>query len=48
MLNEQLKAIYHDHFFNFRLDFDIDSTENTFVAQKLERQRYDGQSGNFY
>ncbi len=28
-------AVNHDHYFNFRLDLDVDGTENNFVADRL-------------
>ncbi len=35
-VGEHTVAINHDHFFNFRLDFDIDGTENSFVRDQLK------------
>jgi primary-amine oxidase len=35
LLTSQLVAPNHDHFFNFRLDFDVDGTNNTFVRDVL-------------
>jgi len=32
---EHIVAPYHDHFFSFRLDFDIDGTNNSFVRDRL-------------
>lgn len=38
LLSSQLVAPNHDHFFNFRLDFDVDGTNNTFVRDVLSTQ----------
>lgn len=35
LLSKQLVAPNHDHFFNFRLDFDVDGLKNTFVRDVL-------------
>ncbi|MGB7305246.1 MAG: hypothetical protein WBD13_13275 [Burkholderiaceae bacterium] len=35
LIAPNLVAPNHDHFFNFRLDFDIDGTANTFVRARL-------------
>ena len=32
-----LEAVHHQHFFNFRLDFDIDGTENSVVEMNAQR-----------
>ena len=32
-------GINHDHFFSFRLDFDIDGTANSFVRDKIQTKR---------
>ena len=34
----QLVAVNHSHHFNFRLDFDVDGTSNSFLLGKLERR----------
>ena len=36
---ENLVAVDHDHFFSFRLDFDIDGMANSFVRDKLRVKR---------
>jgi len=36
---ENTVAVDHDHFFCFRLDFDIDGTANSFVRDKLQMKR---------
>ncbi len=36
---ENLVGINHDHFFSFRLDFDVDGTPNSFVRDKLMMER---------
>ena len=38
LLTSQLVAPNHDHFFNFRLDFDVDGPNNTFVRDILATQ----------
>lgn len=35
LIAPNLVAPNHDHFFNFRLDFDIDGTQNTFMRSRL-------------
>ena len=37
LIAPNLVAPNHDHYFNFRLDFDIDGTDNTFVRTTLDR-----------
>lgn len=37
-------GVDHDHYFSFRLDFDVDGTSNSFVREKLEQQRLAGNS----
>jgi len=37
LIAPNLVAPNHDHYFNFRLDFDIDGTDNTFVRTGLDR-----------
>lgn len=34
-------AVNHDHFFNFRIDLDVDGTDNGFVVDKLRRVKID-------
>jgi len=36
---ENTVAVDHDHFFSFRLDFDVDGTANSFVRDKLQMKR---------
>jgi primary-amine oxidase len=36
---ENAVGINHDHFFSFRLDFDIDGTANSFVRDKIQMKR---------
>lgn len=36
---ENTVAVDHDHFFSFRLDFDIDGSANSFVRDKLQLKR---------
>jgi primary-amine oxidase len=36
---ENTVGIDHDHFFSFRLDFDIDGTANSFVRDKIQMKR---------
>ena len=35
---ERLVAVNHDHYFNFRLDLDIDGVDNSLVLDRLETQ----------
>ncbi|GAQ84521.1 hypothetical protein KFL_001920220 [Klebsormidium nitens] len=30
-------AVHHDHFFNFRLDMDMDGQNNSYVIKQLQR-----------
>jgi primary-amine oxidase len=34
-VDKHLVAVNHDHYFNFRLDVDVDGPVNSFVADKL-------------
>jgi primary-amine oxidase len=36
---ENIIAVNHDHYFNFRLDFDVDGTTNQFVRDRLEAEQ---------
>jgi len=36
---ENTVGVNHDHFFSFRLDFDVDGTANSFVRDKFQVQR---------
>lgn len=38
-ITEHMVAIDHDHFFSFRLDFDLDGTANSFVRERLQVKR---------
>ena len=40
-----LVAVNHDHFLSFRLDVDIDGSENTLVRQSLVREQLPGNAG---
>jgi primary-amine oxidase len=44
LIAPNLVAPNHDHYFNFRLDFDIDGTENTFVRTGIERAKTDAKN----
>ena len=45
LVAEHTVAINHDHFFNFRLDFDVDGPRNSLVVDRLRTQRLaDGES----
>ncbi len=39
---EHTVAIHHDHFFNFRLDLDVDGRQNGFVRERLRTVEVDG------
>ena len=39
LVAERTVAINHDHFFSFRLDFDVDGRRNNFVVDRLQTQR---------
>ena len=41
---ENTVAVDHDHFFSFRLDFDIDGTANSFVRDKIRVKRLPAES----
>jgi primary-amine oxidase len=36
---ESYVGVDHDHFFSFRLDFDVDGTSNSFVREKMQVER---------
>ncbi len=38
-------AVNHDHFINFRLDFDVDGPTNSFVIDRMKRQNVESSSG---
>jgi primary-amine oxidase len=44
LIAPNLVAPNHDHYFNFRLDFDIDGQNNSFVNTTLERGKADASS----
>jgi primary-amine oxidase len=44
LIAPNLVAPNHDHYFNFRMDFDIDGQDNSFVHTALERGKPDGNS----
>jgi primary-amine oxidase len=44
LIAPNLVAPNHDHYFNFRLDFDIDGQDNSFMHTKLERGKVDAGS----
>ncbi len=35
-MGEFTQGVIHDHIMNFKLDFGVDGTENTFLIQKLK------------
>lgn len=39
LVAEHLVAVNHDHYFAFRLDFDVDGTDNSFIESRLVRRR---------
>ncbi len=39
MVDERVVGVNHDHFFNFRIDLDVDGTENSLSIDKLRVQR---------
>ena len=41
---DNIVGVDHDHFFSFRLDFDVDGTQNTFVRDKLVVKELPGDS----
>jgi primary-amine oxidase len=41
---ENLVGVDHDHFFSFRLDFDVDGTANSFVRDRLSVKRLSANS----
>lgn len=43
-----LAAIYHDHYFSFRLDLDVDGPQNTLVRDSYVKTRLDGPRRSIY
>lgn len=41
---ENTVAVNHDHYFNFRLDLDVDGTENSFIEEQLKPRRLQGET----
>ena len=39
MVGERVVGVHHDHYFNFRLDIDVDGTNNSLSIDKLRTQR---------
>ena len=39
MIDERIVGVNHDHYFNFRLDLDVDGTDNSLSVDKLRVQR---------
>ncbi|MCB1123438.1 MAG: hypothetical protein KJT03_17935, partial [Verrucomicrobiae bacterium] len=39
LIDERVVGVNHDHYFNFRLDLDVDGTENSLSVDKLRIQR---------
>lgn len=44
LIAPQLLGVNHDHFFSYRVDLDVDGTENDFVRMRLVPQRADASS----
>ena len=39
-LSQGYCGVFHDHFFSFRIDLDVDETKNTFYKGKLEHESF--------
>lgn len=44
LVDKGLVAVYHDHFLSFRVDVDIDGSENTFMSDQLVPNKFEGKS----
>ncbi len=44
MVADKIVGINHDHFFNFRIDLDVDGPENSFLIERLKTEKAGKQS----